>query len=96
MVGEDGGDLADEAVLQRVGDDVVVRQEPAPHAFEQEKVLRPGEFDQVAGLGGVAGEGLLDQDRLAGFEDEPGLVVVLGVRGGDVDDVDPGSSTSSW
>ena len=47
-----------------------------------------GEVDQVAGLGGVAGERLLHQDGFAGLEGEPGLAVVLGVGRGDVDDVD--------
>jgi hypothetical protein len=53
-----------------------------------EESVRLGEFDEVAGFGGVAGEGLLDHDRLPRLQGEAGLSVVLGVGRGDVHDVD--------
>src|SRR6185369_9921702 len=88
VIGEHGGHLADQTVVHGLVDDVVVGQEPAPHAFEHEQPVGSGEVDQVAGLGGVAGERLLHQDGFTRFEGEPGLAVVLGVGRGDVDDVD--------
>ncbi len=88
VVGEDGGDNADETVLQRLLDHVVVGEEPAPHRFEQEEVSRLRQVDEVAGFARVTGEGLLDQNRLTRLEGEAGLSVMFGVRRRHVDDVD--------
>ena len=80
MVGEHGGDVADRTTWNSLLQDVIVGQEPAPHAFEQEQASGVCEIDEVAGLGGVAGECLFHQDGLACLQGEPGLAVVLGVR----------------
>nr|POE89848.1 hypothetical protein CFP56_20317 [Quercus suber] len=61
-----------------------------PDGLHEEEVLLPRQLDQDLELSGVGREGLLAQHVLARFEAEPHVLVVVRVRGRDVDDVDVG------
>jgi hypothetical protein len=56
----------------------------------EDALFRGGEVDEVAGVGGAGGEGLVDDDVLAGAEGGGGELGVGGVGGGDDDEVDGG------
>ena len=88
MVGQDRHHLAEQPSSDRLSDDVVVRQEAAPHRLHAEDPGRTDRGDELAGLLRVGGEGLLDEDVLAGPDRQQRVLEVLAVRGGDVDDVD--------
>lgn len=60
------------------------------HGFHEEEVLLPGFLNQEFELFGVGREGFFAEDVFAGFEAEHGVLVVVAVGRGDVDDVDVG------
>ena len=88
VVGDDAHQIADLAARKDVAHDDHVRQEAGPHRLHHEHARCPGRVEDLRGLGCVDGERLLDQDVLAGGDGQQGVVEVLGVRGGDVDDLD--------
>src|SRR5699024_5666986 len=65
-----------------------VRQEPGPHRLHREQPTLGGSIEQLPGLRGVTGEGLLHQHRLARLQGEQRVLQVLRVRGSDVDRLD--------
>lgn len=63
---------------------------PGPDGLGDEQAPLPGEAGHLLGLGGVDGEGLLAEHMLAVGKAEHGVVVVVGVGGGDVHQVHGG------
>lgn len=61
-----------------------------PDGLHQEQVLLLGLGDELLGLCGGNGQSLFAEDVLASLESEHGILEVVAVRGGDVDDVDVG------
>ena len=82
-------DLADLAGVDHLVQRVDVRQEPRPHRLHDEHASLAGRREDLLRLGDVAGEGLLDEDVLAGRDREQRVLEVLRVRGRDVHRVDP-------
>ena len=68
----------------------VGRKEPAPDRLHQEQPPAPRLLRHPRRLPGVERERLLAQDVLPGPEGVEGVLLVAGVGGGDVDDVDVG------
>ncbi len=66
------------------------RMQPHPHALHAEQPAAARLADDLAALDGVEGEDLLDEHRLPGAQRQECGVVVLGVGGRHVDDVDVG------
>ena len=64
------------------------RLEARPHGLHAEHPGGAGGGDHLLGPGQRGREGLLDQQRRPGLDGGEGEVVVLGVRGREVDDVD--------
>ncbi len=64
------------------------REKPSPHRFHQKQLLLPGRLDQFLRLRRIDRERLLAQYMFARLKTQHGILVVVGVRGGDVDDVD--------
>ena len=90
VVGDDAVDVADVAFLDHGADLDGEREEARPDGFHEEEVFGLGGFDEFPGLRGVGREGFFAEDGLSREEAEHGVLVVVGVRGGDVDDVDVG------
>jgi hypothetical protein len=90
VVGVDDHDLAQRAGLHRAPDDVVVRQVAAPHRLGGEQPGALGGREHLVGLAQAAGEGLLDEHRLARAQREERVLVVLAVRARDVDGIHVG------
>ena len=88
VVGGHGDDVAERAARPATADTCDVRQEPRPHGLHREQLALPGHGDDLARLGGVHRERLLDQHRLARPQGEHRVVAMHRVRRGDVDDVD--------
>jgi hypothetical protein len=88
VIGLGGPDLTEQAVLETPAYDVDVRQEAHPHRLDRKQTLGPGRLYQRHRLDGGACERLLNQHRLAGTQRQQRVVMVLGVRTGDVDGVD--------
>ena len=80
VVGGHRHHLAQAAIGDQLPDDVVVRQEAAPHRLHRHHTRRRGRIQHLAGLRGGLGERLLDQDVLAGRDRQQGVVAMLGVR----------------
>ena len=80
VVGEDDLDRAEKVLLEALTDHIGAGQEAGPHRLHAEEALRAGSFDDVAGFGSVAREGLLDEDVLAGIEGEKRVLPVATVR----------------
>ena len=59
-----------------------------PDGLGDEKVLFPGQREHLAGLRGIGGEGFFAQDSLAVMETELHMFRVMGVRRGDIDEID--------
>ena len=66
------------------------RKVARPHSLHQEEVLLLGLGDELLGLGRSDGKRLFAQDILASLECEHGVLEVVAVGGGNVDDVDIG------
>ena len=83
-------DLADGAV----GDESLGladgRVRAHPHGLGEEEVARAGVLGELPAGGGVEGQGLLAEHRLAGVEAEQGVLEVPAVGAGHVDHVDVG------
>lgn len=75
-------------VLDHFPDLDAQREEPRPDRFHQEQLLFPGRLHQFLRLRRIDREGLLAQHVLARQEAQHGVLVMVGMRGGDVDDVD--------
>ena len=88
VVGEDDLDRAEKVLLEALTDHIGAGQEAGPHRLHAEELVRAGSVDDVAGLVSVAGEGLLDEDVLAGIQGEQCVLSMAAVGRGDVDDVD--------
>ena len=88
MVCGHGDDVAEQPLREPVADDGHVWQEPGPHRLHGEEPTLPRHPEDLAGLGGVHRERLLDQHVLAGPQREDCVVVVHRVRRGHVDHVD--------
>ncbi|CPU18297.1 Uncharacterised protein [Mycobacteroides abscessus] len=80
--------LADGAVVDKVfrGDDRGL--EPCPHCLHRENATGPCDVDNLLCAGNGRGEGLLDQDGLAGGECGDSGLAMLGMRSCDVHRVD--------
>ena len=88
VVGDHRGDVADHSGLDGLAQLVHVRQVARPHGLHDEDACLLGGRENGLGLRRVLGKGLLDEDVLAGLDGlDRGLVVVV-VRGRDVDGVD--------
>lgn len=61
-----------------------------PDSLHEEEILGLGGGHELLGLGGIDGQGLFAEDVFAGLEGKHGVLEVVAVRGGDVDDVDVG------
>ena len=61
-----------------------------PNGFGDEDAFLMGEVEELDGFGSVGGEGFFDETRLAVLESEAGVGVVVGMRRGDVDEIDVG------
>ncbi len=90
VVGEDGADIAERAIREQLADPHHVRQVPGPHGLHGEQSPLGRDVAHPGGLGGVQGEGLLDEHVLAGLEGEDRVLGVQRMRRRDVDDVDVG------
>lgn len=64
------------------------RQQPRPEILHQEAVVGYGSLVERLCLGGVESDGLLAEDVLTGDEGRHGILEVVGMGGGDVDDFD--------
>jgi hypothetical protein len=62
--------------------------EPHPHRFHAETAGTSGLIDDLTGLGRVERERFLAEDRLAGLEACHGVLAMVKMVSGDVDDVD--------
>src|SRR5690606_18158913 len=80
--------LPDGPAADEVPDGDHVRQEARPHRLHDEDAALAGGGEDLPRLGGATGEGLLDEDVLAGLDRLERVRAVLAVRGGDVDGVD--------
>ena len=90
VVGYDAVDIAYFALLDHGADLDAEWEETRPDGFHEEELAFFGCGDQFAGLSGVGGEGFFAEDVFVGEEAEHGVLEVVGVGGGDVDDVDVG------
>ena len=81
-------DLADLARLDQFPDLDADGKVARPHGLHEEDALLLGHGDELLGLGGRHGQGLFAEDILAGHEGEHGVLEVVAVGSGDVDDVD--------
>lgn len=88
IVCDDAVDGAGVAFFDEFADGDREREEARPDGFHEEEVLLFCCFDQLAGLRGVGGECFFAEDVLVREEAEHRVLVVVAVRGGDVDDVD--------
>ena len=88
VVGGDPVHLSEQPVLEDAAHDVHVRQVPRPHGLHEQHARIGRRGDELARLGGVASEGLLDEHVLAGPQREQRVVPVVAVRARDVDGVD--------
>ena len=61
---------------------------PRPDGFHEEEVFLLGGLVEDAGLVGVDGEGFFAEDGFVGFQAEHHVLVVVRVRGCNIDDVD--------
>ncbi len=90
VVGADLDDAAEGAVEEQLADGEEVAVETAVVEGDDVFAAAGGEVDELAGLGGGGGEGLVDDDVLVGEEGDAGELDVGGVGCGDDDDVDGG------
>ena len=81
-------DSTDCASLHQLADLDTKRKVPRPDGFHEEQVLGTGRIDQLAGLCRVDGQSLFAKDVLAGLERQHGVLEVVAVGGGDIDDLD--------
>ena len=81
-------DIAQLAPLNHLPDANTQGKKPRPNRLHQKALLLPGRLDQPLRLPRIDREGLLAQDVFAREEAEHGVLVVVGVGRGDVDDVD--------
>jgi len=90
---EIGGRAVDSANLAR-GNDVAdvdgEREVASPDCLHQENILLLSDLDQSLELGGIGCEGLLAEHILASLKAESCVLVVVAVRGRNVDDIDIG------
>lgn len=87
-VGVHAEDFPDLAVGDGFADCDAEREVPRPDCFHEEEVLALCGVVEDLRLGGVDGEGFLAEDGLVVREAEHYVLEVVGVRCGDVDDVD--------
>ena len=88
VVGRHVDDLTDLTARDHSAQRRDVRQEPRPHGLHDEHARGPGGVEDLARLGLVARERLLDQDVLARGDGQQRVVAVVRVGRGDVHDVD--------
>jgi len=88
QVGPDADHVADPPRCGNVAGVPDQRIEAHPDGLHAEQLPPPGLGNHLAGLAGVQGERLLEQDRLARAEGQQRVLVVLTVGRGDVDDVE--------
>ena len=79
---------ANGARLDQIPDLDAQREVAGPDGLHEEDILLLGLLNQLAGLRGRHGKRLLAENVLAGIKGEHGILEVVTVRGGDVDDVD--------
>ena len=87
VVGNDAMNGADSAAFDHSSDLDREWEEACPDCFHEEEILFFGCGDEFLGLRGVGCECLFAKDVFPGEEAEHGVLVVVGVRGGDVDNV---------
>lgn len=75
-------------VLDHLPDLNAQREEPRPNRFHQKQLLLLSRLDQFLRLRRIDRKRLLTKHVFACEEAEHGVLEVVGVRGGDVDDVD--------
>lgn len=76
------------SILDHLSDPDTQGKEPRPHCFHQEQVLLFGRLNKLPRLRRVDCEGLFTKNMLVGKQAKHGILIVMGVRRSDVDDVD--------
>lgn len=89
-ISHDTEDLADLTLLDEFTDLNAEGEVASPDSFHKEEVLLAGNFDEDLSLSSVDGKGFLAENMLARLQRESDVLVVVGVRGRDVDDIDVG------
>lgn len=89
-VSHDTEDLADLTLLDELTDLNAKGEVASPDSFHKEEILLAGNLDEDLSLSSVDGEGFLAENILARLQRESDILVVAGVRGRDVDDIDVG------
>lgn len=89
-ISHDTEDLADLTLLDELTDLNAEGEVASPDRFHKEEILLAGNFNEDLSLSSVDGEGFLAENILARLQRESDVLVVMGVRGRDVDDIDVG------
>ena len=89
-ISHDTEDLANLTLLDELTDLNAKREIASPDSFHKEEILLAGNLDEDLSLGSVDGEGFLTENILARLQCESDVLVVVGVRGRYVDDIDVG------
>lgn len=90
VIGDNAQHFTDFALLDQFPDLDAEGEVPGPDGLHQEQFLLLGRFAQDLRLRRVDGEGFLAEDMLACLQRKHGVLVVVGVRRGHIDDVDIG------
>lgn len=90
VVGNDSVHGANSARLDQLADLDTEGEVASPDCLHQEQVLGPGRFHQLPSLGSVHSESLLAKDVLARLHSQHGVLEVVRMGSGDVDNVDVG------
>lgn len=89
-ISHDSEDLTDLTLLDKLADLNAEGEVTSPDSFHKEEILLAGNLDEDLSLSSVDGEGFLAENILASLQRESDVLVVVGVRGRDVDDIDIG------
>lgn len=81
-------DLTDLALLDELADLNTEGEVASPDSFHKEEVLLVGNLDEDLSLSSVNGEGFLAENILAPLQRKSDVLVVVGVRGCDIDNID--------
>ena len=89
-ISHDTENLADLTLLDKLADLNAEGEVASPDSLHKEEILLAGNLDKNLSLSSVDGEGFLAENILACLQRESDVLVVVGVRGCDVDDIDVG------
>lgn len=89
-ISHDTEDLTDLTLLDERANLNAEGEIASPNGFHKEEILLAGNLDEDLSLSSVDGEGFLTENILACLQRESGILVVVGVRSRDVDNIDIG------